>query len=244
MFSMTKIKLFCFSFSGGSATIYNKWRPFLSQYIELIPIELPGRGTRIDEPLNNSMNEVINDVFNKIRNNISDGRYALLGHSMGATIAYELAYKIRRERYPDPDHIFFSGIGAPNNECRNDDFLHLLTDEQLKKEIMNLGGTSNEVFDHPELLDILLPILRNDLKIVETYECNLESNVYENGITIFVGKEDKISAENIFMWKYNTKKLCSIYCFPGNHFFIFNCMKEMSNIISKTLINQPTSIID
>lgn len=93
---MTKIKLFCLPYAGGSSVIFNSWKQYIDPSIELVPIELAGRGKRINEPLYNGVNDAVEDVFGLIKNKITDTPYALFGHSMGGMISYELAQKIKR----------------------------------------------------------------------------------------------------------------------------------------------------
>ena len=107
---MSKIKLFCFPYAGGSAAVYNRWKEYLNPEIELRPVELSGRGERMDEPLYTNMEDLIEDVFQLLEGEFEESEYALLGHSMGAMIIYELSRKIIDNNLKLPLHIFFLDI--------------------------------------------------------------------------------------------------------------------------------------
>ncbi|NIM14920.1 MAG: thioesterase [Candidatus Aminicenantes bacterium] len=234
---MKKIKLFCFPYAGGAAAAFNKWRQYLDKYIDLRAVELAGRGKRIYDPPYNSIEEAVDDVFNLISEELAKGPYAFYGHSMGGIIAYELAYKIRDNNLPEPLHIFFSGRGAPNIPCEDDEMYHLLPEDEFREKIIELGGTPKEFFDHLELLEVLLPMLRSDFKIAETYEHNGEIKPLDYDITVFIGKEEEVNAEQMHGWREHTNKVCTIYYFAGEHFFIHDETEQIVRIINNTLLH-------
>ena len=104
---MKKIKLFCFPYAGGSSVVYDKWKKHLSNSIELIPIEYPGRGRKFTAPLCKNINEIVEDAFDSVKNHLDGSSFSFWGHSMGALIAYELSHKFKQLNYVAPVHIFF-----------------------------------------------------------------------------------------------------------------------------------------
>jgi len=234
---MKKIKLFCFPYAGGGAAAFNKWKQYLDKQIQLQPVELAGRGKRIYDPLYKSIDDAVNDVYNKIFPDLNREPYALFGHSMGGIIAYELAYKIRENGLPNPLHVFFSGRGAPHIPDEDEEWWHDLPDAEFKEKILELGGTPKEFFEHPELLEVLLPMLRTDFKIAETYRHNGEVNPLDYNITVFIGKDEDFEAERVHGWREHTKQVCSIHYFEGEHFFIHEKTLELVKIINNTLLD-------
>jgi medium-chain acyl-[acyl-carrier-protein] hydrolase len=232
---MTKIKLFCFPYAGGSAVIFNKWKQFLHAGIELIPVELAGRGKRIHEPLYKDVPEAIDDVFQIVSKGINGLPYALFGHSMGGMISYQLSQKLRENGYSASTHIFFSGRSAPHVKRTDDIKYHLLDEEEFRKEVITLGGTPPEFFDHPELLEVFLPVLKNDFKLAETDIQNGEIHPLDCNITVFLGKEEDLTTEQCDGWKKHTKKLCTMHYFEGGHFFINNETEQIVRLINNTL---------
>lgn len=239
---MRKTKLFCFPYAGGSAAFYSKWNDQLHHSIDLQPVELAGRGKRVYEPLYRDLGETIDDVFHIIKDQVKVYRYAFFGHSLGALIAYELAMKMKELNLPAPEHIFFSGRGAPHIPRSEDrKIYHQLPDDEFRESIMELGGTPKEFFDYPELLEILLPTLKNDFKISETYSYNHYEDLIPmaHDITVFLGKDESVTAEQMAGWQQHTQSLCSIYYFEGGHFFIHDKMTETAAIINQTLVPLP-----
>ncbi len=233
---MNKVKLFCFPYAGGSSTIFSQWKKHLHEEIELRPIELAGRGKRTSEGFYNNLQETIQDVYQQIQIEIMDSPYLLFGHSLGCLIAYELAQQIRMRKMPEPKHIFFSGQGAPDLRKKDRKKYHLMDELTFREEIVELGGTPPDFFEHPELVEMFLPLLKNDFKIAETYDLNGNINAFDIDISILMGKDDEFSAEQCDGWKNHTTGLCSIYHFNGGHFFIHNETERIIQIINSAML--------
>ncbi len=203
-------------------------------------VELAGRGRRIYDPLYNSIEEAVDDVYKIVRPELSGGPYCFLGHSMGGIIAYELAQKIREMKHPPPVHLFVSGRGAPHVPDADDETpIHDLPEEDFKKEIIELGGTPKEFFQHPELLDVLLPMLRSDFKIAENYRAKPGIKPLDIDITIFIGSEEDVTAEQMHGWKEHTAGVCTLHYFKGDHFFINEETEGVVDMINRTLLPLP-----
>lgn len=227
--------LFCLPYAGGSEAAYYSWKKYLDEEIKLHPIKLKGRGRRICEDFYNNIKEAVDDIFYSIKDIIKDEEYAIYGHSMGSVLGYELYYKIVKEKCNIPKHMFFSGQAAPGIKAVTDK-ISQLPDDLFMNEVVKLGGTPKEVLESKELLDIIIPILRSDFKMLEecTYEKRSE-NISCN-ITVFNGLKDKYTKEQIEAWKNTTDGHCEIYNFNGDHFFINNNTEEILNIINNTLL--------
>jgi medium-chain acyl-[acyl-carrier-protein] hydrolase len=155
---------------------------------------------------------------------------------MGGIIAYELAIKIKKNNLPEPVHIFFSGRGAPHIPDEDEELYYLLPDDQFKDKIIDLGGTPKEFFEHPELLEVLLPMIKSDFKIAETYKYTGEVFPLDYDISVFIGKDEEVTAEQMHGWKEITRKICTIHYFEGDHFFINDEMEKIVKIINNTLM--------
>lgn len=234
---MSKIKLFCFPYAGGSSQVFNNCKPYLDPAIELLSVELSGRGGRMNEPLYKDLSEAVGDVFQITRETIGITPYALLGHSMGGLIAYGLAQKIRDHGLPPPLHIFFSGRSAPHIKREENRKFHLMEYDEFKQEVLKLGGTPPGFFEQPELLELFLPILKNDFKIAETEMPDEDMHPLDQDITVFLGKDDDLTSEQCDGWKKHTRQLCSIHYFEGGHFFLYEKAREMMNLINNILLN-------
>lgn len=233
-----KVRLLCFPYAGGSAAIFNKWAAYLDPRIELLPIELAGRGRRMHEPFYNTVPEAITDVFSTITKHITDQPYALFGHSMGGMIAYELAHRIREAGLQPPLHIFFSGRGAPHVARPDEKKYHLLNEADFQNEVLRLGGTPPEFFEHPELLELFLPLLKSDFKLAEAPVRETIPQPFEHDITVFLGKDEDLTADQCDGWKKHTQGLCTTYYFEGGHFFIQHEIPRIIATINRTVFEQ------
>lgn len=234
---MQKIKIFCFPYAGGSAVIFNNWKPFFDSRIEFVPVELAGRGKRINESLYPNVSDAIDDVFEIIKPVIGSIPYALYGHSMGGMISYELAQRIVQKNLPPPVHLFISGRGAPHIIREDDKKYHLMSEEIFRKEIIELGGTPPEFFEHPELIEVFLPMLRNDFRLAETELNNGEINPLNCNITAFFGEDEDLTSEQCLEWEKHTKKTFKPYYFKGGHFFIHNEIKQIVGLMNSAILD-------
>lgn len=227
--------LFCLPYAGGSEGIYFEWTKYLSPSIKLNPISLKGRGKRFYEEFYESLNEAIDDIFDNIKNKLGEDDYAIYGHSMGSLLAYELYYKIKENGLKEPNHIFFSGYGAPNIR-KIKDSIHTLPDNEFITKVIELGGTTKEVAENNELLELFIPILRSDFKLINTHSYTHRNCKIECNISVLNGKEDSITINEILGWKELTSKQFNIYDFEGDHFFINNNLENIVKIINNTLL--------
>lgn len=226
--------LFCLPYAGGSGAIYYKWNSLLSDTIQLCPIELKGRGKRINEVFYEDINEAVNDIYIQLKDKIDEHEYAIFGHSMGSRLAHKLYYKIDNMNNCKPKHIFFSGYGAPNISKRKS-MIHSLPDPIFIQKIMEMGGTPEEFVTNKDLQKLCLPILRNDFRILERDQYTEKEQKLDCDISILSGDQDTLSSEAIGSWENYTDKQCKMYMFEGNHFFINHYADEITAIINHTL---------
>ncbi len=229
--------LFCLPYAGGSEVVYYNWKNYLDSSIKLYPVELKGRGKRFTEDFYEDIEEAVEDIFQMIKEEIVKGEYAIYGHSMGSLLAYELYYKINEMGFEKPKHIFFSGCKAPH-VVRARNHIYSLANEDFVNEIMKFGGTPEEILMNKELMEVFIPILRNDFKIVETYKYKEKINKIECSVSVLNGKEDSIPSKDIFAWNEHSSEKCKIYNFEGNHFFINNNVENITRIIKSALFEK------
>ncbi|MGE5342619.1 MAG: thioesterase II family protein [Candidatus Omnitrophota bacterium] len=234
---MTKTKLFCFPYAGGAAASYNQWKPYFDPDIEFRPIELAARGRRMREANYASIDHAVDDALKLIKDELLQGPYALCGHSMGSMIAFELAYKILKNNYPAPVHIIFSGRAAPQINREKKRRLHHLPDPEFKKELLGMGGTPKEFFEHPELLEVFLPLLKGDFRLTETYVHAPKDAPLDCNITVMSGKKDEDSIEEVEAWTVHSSRQCNIHYFEGGHFFIHEEPQRVVEIINTAIRN-------
>lgn len=239
----TPMKLFCLPFAGGSAnSIYSGWSEHLSPTIELIPIELAGRGLRINENLYVHPEEAITDVVDKIRDEISgnDTDYAIFGHSMGSILAYKVIERINELGLRPPVHAFFSGRRAPQCRLRRPKPYSKMNDQEVEREIKLLGGTPPEFFEYPELKKFFMPIFKCDFRIADVLVEESELMAFDHDISVFIGKEEPVNTDEATAWKQVTNKTCMLEYFEGEHFFLLDPVQKVAviNTINECLIKK------
>ncbi|MEC0599887.1 thioesterase domain-containing protein [Bacillus spizizenii] len=227
--------LFCFPYAGGSSSIYYRWNKMVSDSINLVPIELKGRGRRINEGFYSDLNEAVEDIYELIKGDINKNDYAFFGHSMGGRLAYKLYHEIKDKNNKKPNHIFFSGCGAPTAGFKPKSMIHDLPDNEFLERVMEMGGTSEELLYNKDLQKLYIPILRNDFKILEKDNGAESLNKIECDITVLSGDNDNTISTDIKMWENHAGGRCYHHTFNGNHFFINHYAEEITKMINKTM---------
>lgn len=236
---MKSVKLFCIPYSGGSANVYYKWKKELDSSIELCPIEIAGRGKRINEPFYETVDEAAEDISNLMLKEINeDTHYAILGHSMGALLAYESYFKLMEKCSKEPEHIFFSGRKAPQDEMDKTEY-YKLPDDEFLKVVFAYGGNTREIMQNEDLFRIFVPILRADFKIAETYTYKPRDKKIMCDITVINGKNDfSVMEIDLDKWSKVAGKSCNYHWIRGNHFFITENAKETVQYLNRMLSTQ------
>lgn len=230
-----KIILFCLGYAGGSAIVYNKFRPYLDKNIRMVPIEYAGRGRRVNEEFYADVSCAVDDIYKQVSKYIDDYEFAFFGHSMGSVLTYEVCKKIKQINCKEPLFIFFSGRYPPHIK-KEGDLIYNLPDEKFKEEILKYGGTPKEIFDNKELAQLFVPILRADYKIIELYKFNGDFVKFKCPIAVLSGKDDKIvDRSDLDEWQEYSEQKISIYEFNEGHFFINIFTEEIADIINKSL---------
>ena len=212
-----RMALICFPHAGGTSAAYQPWARYFPADIALTSIVYPGREARVFEPLIDSMNILVQHVSEAVRSAL-DCPIALFGHSLGAAIAYEVACRLRDDCGVLPAHLFVSGRCPPVHQKPG--ARHLGDDQALWDELRRLGGTREAVLEYAELKDFLLPIVRNDYRLSETYLPPQRAPL-PCPITAFVGDEDtEVSVEQAEAWRQCGCGDFSLHVFRGGHFYL------------------------
>jgi len=236
----TRLKLFCFPYAGGSAAIFRGWQDLLSPAITVCPVELPGRGTRLLETPFTQLEPLVEAIATALLPEF-DQPFALFGHSMGALIAFELARKLSQTRDRTPVHLFVSGRGAPHIAERSP--IYHLSDAEFVAGLRSLNGTPQEVLNHPELMQMLIPALRADFTMADTYMSAL-STPLECPITAFAGVQDpEATPEEVQTWQQYTSSTFSIHLLPGDHFFVNTAKQKLLDILAQSLAQKVSTSV-
>ncbi|MFF3443019.1 thioesterase II family protein [Streptosporangium sp. NPDC002721] len=225
-------RLFCFTHAGGSATAYRAWSEPLPASVELHATQLPGRADRFNEPLPEDMDTLADEVTGSMLP-LLDRRFALFGHSMGATLAYEVTRRLEA-RGIAPARLFASGARAPHDP-RDRPPISEYDDDRFVAEIAKLGGTEVEILSHRAMREIILPYVRADFRLVEAYR-HRPGPPLHTPISAFVSDADPVvTPAQAKSWEARTSSGFSLTIFPGDHFYLQPQRVRVVKEITRTL---------
>lgn len=231
--TQASLRLFCFPYAGGGALNFRSWADNLPQTIEVCAVDLPGRGTQIKSPPFTRIEPLVEAIASTLIPYL-DKPFVFFGHSMGGLIIFELTRLLRRKYHKSPVHLFISGRRAPQIPLTKPP-IHTLPDSAFLEELRHLQGTPEEVLANSELMQLILPILRADFAVLETYVYTNESPL-DCPITVFGGWQDReVDCDELEAWREQTSATFSLYMLPGEHFFIHSAQTILLQKISEQL---------
>ncbi|SFP69316.1 Thioesterase domain-containing protein [Actinomadura madurae] len=211
------LRLICVPHGGGGAGAFLGWAELLPSAVELLAVQYPGRGDRLADPVPRAMAELVTELTDAIAA-VADRPYALFGHSMGATVAYEVAQEARRRGLPGPVHLVASAREAPHDEKGGD--VHRGGDDDLYAELLRLGGTAPDVLADPGLRAMIFACARGDYRLIETYR-PLPLPPLDCPVTVFLGDRDPdLTPDEAGRWRHATWARTRLEVFPGDHFYL------------------------
>lgn len=211
-------RLFCFPHAGGGPSFYRLWGAFLQPEIAVRRVLLPGREGRLEEPPFRDIADLVDPLCAGLEPHLAQP-YALFGHSMGAVVAYEVARRFSATGTGGPACLIVSGRRAPGLPG-NDRRLSALPDDEFISEVARLNGISPEVLHEPELLSMMLPTLRSDYKLAETYE-PLPGERLNCPVVAYLSTSDPdVKHADMQAWRNVTTGEFSMRVFSGDHFYL------------------------
>lgn len=226
------LRLFCFPHAGGAASAFAGWADALPG-VEVVAVQPPGREGRLAEPPFDRLEPLV-EAAHAALTPLWDRPFAFFGHSTGALVAYELIRRLRRDGRPRPLHLVASGRWAPHLQDPEPP-VHALPREELIAALRRYDGTPEEVLDHREIMDLLLPLLRADFAIGDTYVHRAEPPV-EVPITAVAGEEDpRVTADSLAAWGEHTRAPFAAHRMPGGHFYLFAERARLLRLLTSVL---------
>jgi surfactin synthase thioesterase subunit len=213
-----RLRLFCFPYAGAGALIFRTWSDGLPADVEICPVQLPGRGTRVRELPFTQLSPLVEALAQALAP-LLDRPFAFFGHSLGALVSFELARRVRRQYGVHPVRLFVSAGRAPQIPHRGPP-IHALPEKEFLAELRRLNGTPSELLGHEELMAIMLPLLRADFAVYETYVYSTEPPL-SCPISVFGGLHDhRVNNSDLEAWGAQTDVSFSLRMLPGDHFFL------------------------
>lgn len=212
-----ELRLFCFPYAGGGAGIFRSWADVLPDTVQVFGVQPPGRETRLAEPAYTRLSELLDSLGPAVLAHL-DRPFAFYGHSMGALVAFELTRWLRRYEHPQPERLLLGAFRAPQLRNPNIKIYHL--PDEVLKVVLRTDGTPQRILENDELMAVILPTLRADFELCDTYQHEVEAPL-DIPLSIFAGSDDvRVSANDLRGWAEQTSARSRFHRLPGGHFFL------------------------
>jgi len=228
-----RLRLFCLPYAGGGASTYRRWPALLPADIEVAAVQLPGREERLREPACSNASELCQQLAAVLAPYL-DRPFALFGHCLGGLVAFELTRLLRTIGAPAPVHLFISGHGGPR-KVYGFPSLTGVTDAELVRLLRRLGGAPDELLADGNLMQLMLPLLRCDLTVCQTYRY-VAAEPLACPISAFGGIRDEVVRRaDVLAWSAETCGGFQARMFPGGHFFLDEAKPRLLQAITDDL---------
>lgn len=232
-----RLRLFCFPYAGGAASTFRGWAEALPDGIEVCPVQPPGREGRIREERLRSMDALVAALDEGLGDELDGAPHAFFGHSMGSVAAFELARRRRAAGRSEPQHLIASAHIAPPVPWREEPIWDL-PNPRFKERLEELNGTPKEVLEHPELMELVEPLLRADFEINETYEYSPGEPLTCPVTAVGGVGDDEVSREDLARWEEVTSGPFDLHLLPGDHFFLNGPSKtDLLRLVAQKLLS-------
>ncbi|MEU6070574.1 thioesterase domain-containing protein [Streptomyces sp. NPDC047082] len=229
------VRLFLLHHAGGSHLLYRGWAQHFPQDWELCLLEAPGRGQLQSLPLIDDCDRLV-DYFHTTITPLLDRPYGFFGHSMGALIAYQLTRRLHHERAPLPNWLGVSAYGASRGEASADGPPHLMSDEELRGWLRNVGGSTPQLLDDDAIWRKFAPVFRNDFKLLDTWAPPRAPEPLPVPLSVFGGRRDKlIDEDRLLSWRAFTTHFRGLERYDGDHFYLTNHQQPLASAITAAM---------
>ncbi|EON73885.1 thioesterase II family protein [Lysinibacillus sphaericus] len=232
--NLREVNLFCFHHAGGSASNFKGWVSECKQ-VNVYGVELPGKGTRrIEEPILN-ITELGVKMAKAIESISKNRKVVLLGHSMGAAMAFEVAHYL--ENFTDIELQLLVVVSRQAPHCEGKDRYHsTMADHYLIQELHRQGGTPQQLLENQEFINFVIPSIKNDYILHESFSYNGQK--LNTPIIAHYGEDDMdLTETDILQWQEMTHNEFSIQKFQGGHFFFYELGNKYLKIIEDSIIH-------
>ncbi|GLV53918.1 hypothetical protein KDH_07690 [Dictyobacter sp. S3.2.2.5] len=227
-----QLRLFCFPYAGGSASIFRSWLDALPAEVELCGIQLPGREYRLTRPAFTRIEPLIQELAQALIPYL-DRPFAFYGHSMGALISFELARYLREQYGKQATCLYLAAYRAPQLPNPNIKIYHLPS--EVFKVVLRADGIPEMILQNEELMQAMLPTLRADFELCDTY-VYYDLPPLKCPLMIFGGLADvRVNQKDLEGWTIHTSATCQLAMLPGAHFFLHSEQDSLLNLISQDL---------
>lgn len=234
-----KLRLFCFPYAGGNTSIFRNWHEYLPDFVEVIAVRTPGRENRLNEQPISSLPLLVKEIAKNIQPLLTKP-FVFFGHSNGALTCFELARLLQRKQSVMPSSVILSAKSPPHR-VHHKKHISQLPDNEFLIELAALKGTPPALLQNQELMELLMPMLRADFALGETF-------VYQDDIqlscpaVLLYGSTDTVSLEEINGWRDLLQCPAKIHEITGGHFFIDEQRECLLKVVEQLLVDIHMSI--
>jgi surfactin synthase thioesterase subunit len=230
-----RLRLFCFPHAGGAASTFRELARLAPPDIELVAVQYPGRQDRYGEPLAETLEELAAGVTEAIRPRL-DKPAAFFGHSMGGTVAFETARRLRATHPGAPTRLFVSARKAPHIDISR--AVSFSGDADAMEYVRALGGAGAALLDNPELRELTLPVLRGDFRLIEKYRFTAGAPL-TCPVTVVTGDSDRsCTPDDAAQWARHTVAGHEVHTLPGGHFYLETAGEQLMQLLTDRLAAQ------
>ncbi|WP_315501631.1 alpha/beta fold hydrolase [Actinomyces viscosus] len=208
--------MFCFHHAGGTASVYRHWVE-RDPRVVVVPVELPGKATRMREPWIDDFSPLSRNLADNIHLLAHEAPVVLYGHSMGAALAYQCAAHLQESHHHVPLAVVVAARQAPGRVIEGE-YRSCMGLAALREELVKVGGTPPEILADDDLMGVLLPGVRRDYALHESFRHT--STVLRCPILALAGSEDStVTPQMMEEWSQFTSSSFVLKTVPGGHFF-------------------------
>lgn len=228
-------RLLCCPYAGGSANVYRNWARYLPDDVELVAVQYPGREERLRDALPPSLVDLASRLVDAATPLLDGTPFAIFGHSLGALLAFESVCELRRRHAPLPMRLYVSGACGPRINAHAGSPRHLWPERAFVDELKRINGTPPELLENRDLMKLLLPTLRHDLGMVDTYAYR-EAAPLPLPIDAFGGlDDDDVLPDELVQWKEQSTVDFRMSLFAGDHFYLNHSAALLGATISERM---------
>ncbi|WP_200304162.1 thioesterase II family protein [Streptomyces adelaidensis] len=233
-------KLICLPYAGAGASFYRPWTALAGDALEIVALQLPGRERLIDEEPYRDAHEAVDGLMAELRDRLGEGegrgehKVALFGHSLGAVLAYELAHRLVAEPGVELAHLFVSGSPEParGRERRATG----LSDEEFLARVGDFAGYHHPALDDPEMREMILPALRADVEMHESYVPGTDLPL-DAPLTVVRGEDDElVGYDDAESWSKVAGRDFEHVEVPGGHMYLTDAAPALVRLIVSTVL--------
>lgn len=226
-------RLFCFPFGGGGASVFHSWADAMGDDVEVRALQLPGRESRFREEMVRDIGSVVENITRALAS-CQDRPYAFFGYSLGSLLAFETCRELRRQNLDLPQRLFIGALSAPQLPPPHPPIASL-GDREFTDRVEYYYQPQNEAWENAELRAFLLPLLKADIALYESYRYRDEAPL-SCPIDVLAGDDDRATpVESTRDWSRQTSAGMTHHLLGGGHFFIDAHLDEIQRLVRKSL---------